>query len=92
MNPDEKDLLEKTYKLSQENNKILKGIRSSNRLATFMRVFYWILIIGVSVGAFYFLQPYIDTLTKTYKTLQTDLNNVKSAVNVIPKSINTTAK
>ena len=87
MNPDEKDLLQKTYELSTENNKILRGIRSSNRWSVFFRIFYWILIIGASVGAFYFIQPYIDIAVNTYKSVQGDLNNVKTVVNTIPKSL-----
>ena len=92
MNPDEKDLLEKTYELSKENNHILKGLRSSNRWGTSFRIFYWIVIIGISVGAFYFVQPYADLAVKAYKNISNDLNNVNSAVNSIPKSINQTTK
>jgi hypothetical protein len=84
MNPNEEDLLKKTYELSQENNKILKGIRSSNRWSTLFKVFYWVIIIGIAVGAFYYVQPYIDIATKTYKSIQGDLTKVKSVVNSIP--------
>ena len=92
MNPNEKELLEKTYELTEENNKILKGIRSSNRWSAFFRIFYWIIIIVVSVGAFYYIQPYIDVATKAYRNIQGDLNNVKSVVNTIPKTLNTIPK
>jgi len=85
MNPNEKDLLEKTYELSQENNKILRGIRSSNRWSTFFHIFYWVIIIGVSIGAFYYIQPYMDKAVGIYKSVQGDLNSVKSVVNSIPK-------
>ena len=83
MNPEEKELLQKTYDLSKENNRILHGLRRSNRYSTILSVFYWIIIIGVSVGAFVYLQPYIDTLTKTYGSLQTDFNNIKSVTGKI---------
>ena len=92
MNPNEKELLEKTAKLAEENNHILKGIRSSNRWSTFFRIFYWTIIIGVSVGAFYFIQPYIDVATKAYKGIQGDLSKVKSVVNSIPNTTNKTIK
>ena len=87
MNPNEKELLEKTYELSKENNHILRGIRSSNRWAAIFKLFYWVIIIGVSIGAFYYLQPYLDIATKTYKSIQGDLNNVNSLVKSLPKSI-----
>ncbi len=84
MNPNEKELLQKTYELSQENNHILKGIRSSNRWSAFFKAFYWIIIIGVSVGAFYYVQPYVDVAMKAYKSVQGDFSKVKSVVNSIP--------
>lgn len=84
MNPYEKELLEETRKLAEENNKILKGLRTAHRWSTAFSFFYWVLIIGVSVGAFYFLQPYVDTILKTYSTIQNDLTNVKSVTSKLP--------
>jgi hypothetical protein len=63
MTPEERSLLERTYKLSEDNNQILHSIRRSNRLAAVARVFYWIVIIVVSFGAYYFIQPYFNMLT-----------------------------
>ncbi len=66
MSPEEKSLLERTYKLSQENNAILLSIRRANRIGTAVKIFYWVVIIGLSVGAFYFIQPYIDFMTGAF--------------------------
>ena len=76
--------------MSKENNNILRGIRSSNRWATFFRIFYWIIIVGISIGAFYFIQPYVDIAFKAYKSIQGDLSKVKSVINTIPSSTNKT--
>lgn len=84
MEQDEKQLLQKTYDLAKENNKILRGIRRSNRWSAFMRIVYWLLIIGASIGAFYFIQPYLNAATNAYKSLESGLNNVKSVTNKIP--------
>ena len=84
MNEQEKNLLEETHELAEENNKILKGIRSSNRWSMFFRFFYWIIIIGISVGAFYYVQPYVDSLMQVYKTVQTDLGTIKTITNKLP--------
>jgi len=86
MNPEEKALLEKTYELSKENNKILKSVRRSNRWSAFFKVFYWMIIISISIGAFYYIQPYIDTFMNTYQSIKGDIDNVKSAVDSIQKS------
>lgn len=66
MTPDEKSLLERTYRLSVENNEILRSIRRGNRWSMAMRLLYWAVIIGASVGAYYFIQPYINAVTEAY--------------------------
>ena len=63
MMPEEKILLERTLKLAEENNALLKGLRRSNRLSTAMRITYWTIIIALSFGAYYLIQPYFTFLT-----------------------------
>ncbi len=65
MTPEEKSLLERTYKFSEENNVILKSLRRSHRLSLIGKSIYWFVIIGLSIGAFYFIQPYINFMTST---------------------------
>lgn len=60
MTPEERSLLEKTYRLAVENNELLHNLKRRARLATAVKVLYWTVIIGLSFGAFYFIQPYID--------------------------------
>ena len=62
----QKELLE----LTRENNKILHSLRNHNRWATLSHVVYWAVIVGVSVGTFYYLQPYLETLFKAYEQVQ----------------------
>jgi hypothetical protein len=62
MNPEERSLLERTYKMVEENNTILRSIRRTGRIGIAIKVFYWVIIIGISIGAFYFIQPYIDAV------------------------------
>jgi len=84
MTPEEKEILKNTYELSKENNKILRGIRKSNRWSLVFSILYWTLIIGVSVGAFYFIQPYINAVTGAYSGLKDNLDTVKSATSNLP--------
>ncbi|MDB5259380.1 MAG: protein of unknown function with transrane region [Candidatus Taylorbacteria bacterium] len=77
MTPEERNLLERTLKVSEENNDILKSIRRSNRISTVLRVLYWIVIIGLSFGAYYFIQPYIEQVSGLYNEAQQSIDNVK---------------
>jgi len=65
MTPEEKSVLEETYRLTQENSEILRGIQRSQRVSMAFRVVYWIVIIVLSFGAYYFVQPYVNNLTNS---------------------------
>jgi hypothetical protein len=69
MDPESKKLLEETFALAEENNKILHSMRRSMRLARVMSVLYWVIIIGISVGAFYFIQPYFNKIMDLYSSI-----------------------
>ena len=88
MNPDEKDLIKETYDLEKENNRLLKNLRNTNRWTVFFRVVYWTVIIGVAVGAFYYIQPYVNNILSAYENVQNDLMNVKSVVNKVSNKSN----
>lgn len=70
MSPEERSLLERTYKISEENNSILKSMRRTARLGTAMKLIYWIVILGLSYGAYYFIQPYLNTVMGMYDKVQ----------------------
>ena len=69
MDPESKKLLEETFQLVSDNNKILHGIRRSQRIASFMRALYWLIIIGISIGSFYYISPYLDKILGLYNSL-----------------------
>ena len=63
MTPEEHMKLDRSLALAEENNAILRGMRRTQRITAIMHILYWVIIIGVSVGAFYFIQPYLTFLT-----------------------------
>ncbi|MFM7088171.1 MAG: hypothetical protein ACKOW9_01395 [Candidatus Paceibacterota bacterium] len=63
MDPEAKKLLEETYELEKENNQMLRKLHRAQQYAAIMRVAYWFIILGLGVGAFYFVQPYIDAIS-----------------------------
>lgn len=88
MNPYEKELLEKTYALSKENNGILKKIRSASRWSVFFRLMYWVFIAIIAIVAFMFVKPYVDAVFNAYNNVQEDISSVKTTVNTIPDFFN----
>lgn len=83
MNPQEKELLEKTLEYTRENNKMLRSMRRSIRFSSFLRSFYWLIIIGFGIWLYIFLQPFIDSLVGIYGEiggLEELRNSLKSGI------------
>ena len=80
-NIDNKEILEKILETTEDNNKLLKKINKGivlSRVATFI---YWIIILGIGVGAYYYIQPYIDGLFDTYDGVRGFLQGVNDFIN-----------
>ena len=75
MDPESKKLLEENLRLSQENNVILLKLKRSMQVRRFVSIIYWTLIVGSAVGAYYFIQPYIDQMVNIYGGGKDDLEN-----------------
>ena len=73
-----KDLLEKNLELNEENNKMLHDMERRERWTRIMSWIYWIVIIGSALGAYYFLQPYIDSVKKLFEALPNAVSVLKS--------------
>jgi hypothetical protein len=74
MNPEERKMLEEALALSRENNDIIKRMWRSQRVGRAIKVVYWVIIIGGSVGALYLFQPYLDAI----KGGATDIRDTRS--------------
>ena len=62
-------LLNETLKLGRENNLMLRKLIWAERRAMIVRVIYWIIIIGSSVGLYYVVQPYVQPFVNYYSHL-----------------------
>ena len=78
MDPETKKLLENTYKLTEENNRMLHKVRGVQKRAAILSAAYWFLIIGAAIGAFYFLQPYIDKSQQFLKGISSVVDTLKN--------------
>lgn len=76
MTPEEKSLLERTYKLAEENNDILRSIRRTSRITAALRILYWVVIVLAAFGAYYFIQPYVEAVTGLYDQVTTTQNDI----------------
>ncbi|MEI6396598.1 MAG: hypothetical protein WCO48_00785 [Candidatus Taylorbacteria bacterium] len=80
MTPEERSLLTQTHKLAEENNSILRSLRRSRRISTLLSIFYWVVIIAISVGSYYFIEPYMKMLPNVIGAIQGDVNSANAAL------------
>lgn len=66
--------------LTEENNKLIKKMLRSARLGHVMRILYWLVLIGISIGAFYFIQPYLEQLISVYAGLNEGVSSLQSFI------------
>lgn len=55
--------LNEIYKMTEENNEILRTIRRQQYFANTLRVLYWLVILGFLGGAYYFVRPFVVAFT-----------------------------
>ena len=90
MDPESKKLLEETFTLTQENNKMLHKVRSVQKWAIFWSWLKIVVIIGITLGSFYFLQPYINKIIDLYNSIsgtEQKLNNSSDSFQNLLKKI-----
>jgi len=84
MDPETKDILEETLKLSKENNKMLRKMRSIMRWSRAVKAVYWVVIIGSMLGAYYYFQPFIDSIQGGFENLMSIFSKSQSLGDSIP--------
>lgn len=86
MEPDTQAQLKEILALTRENNEYLRVINSRERTRTILRVFYWTLIIGATVGSYYLIQPLINTYLGSTSSLLNSLQSIQKAGTSLPNS------
>ncbi len=87
MDSEDKKVFREILELSKDNNRILRGMKRAAFWSSLFRVFYWTLIIGSMVGAYYFIQPMLNQLLAIYTDLLSGVENVKQIGKNIPSGL-----
>lgn len=76
MSPEEKELLIRSLKLSEENNRILLKLEHTIRLQAIWGLVKILIIIVPLVVGYIFLQPYIGSITNNASQMRELLNSI----------------
>ena len=78
--------LEEIYKMTLENNQILHGMRSRERIANALRIVYWLIILGAIGGAVYVVSPVLNSVVKNKGKIETTLQQFEQMRESFPET------
>lgn len=78
IDPELKELLQKNLEASQESLHLLKKMRRAQVWGGVVRFVKWGLIIAVSFGAYYYIEPYLKQTLDAVSQLNATVNQVQS--------------
>jgi hypothetical protein len=89
MDEDLKKLLEENLQINRENNKMLKSIKRHFIWQRIVSLFYFIIIVGPIIVAFFYLPPLLKPMIEQYQELMggAGLGSI-NASNITPELIN----
>ena len=80
---EDKKALKEVLELSRENSKILHKMKRAAFLNKLVRVLYWVVIVGSAVSLYYYMQPLLEQLIRTYTDLLGTVEQVKGATGTV---------
>lgn len=84
MDDELKTLLKENLALTREMHELLRKMHSAQKWARFLRLLYWLVIIGISVGAFYYLSGPLQGLIDTYRGLLGGFEKAEQGMSSLP--------
>ncbi|MFA5841986.1 MAG: hypothetical protein WC835_03455 [Candidatus Paceibacterota bacterium] len=84
MDTETKRILEENLAVTKETNVLLKKIISAQRWGRALHFLYWAVIIGASVGAYYWLQPVLGAVLSNYNSVMSSIDKVQKTTQSLP--------
>ncbi len=78
--PEESKKLDEVYELTRENHDMLKKVRRVQKNAMTVRVIYWLVIVSMAFGAFYYIKPYVESLVSVYTDTTNTIGNIEESI------------
>lgn len=87
MNKD--DLLEETYRLARDNNRMLHAMRRNAFLSGLVRVIFWVAIVGFTVWSYMqFVDPVLQSVVRASAQIQAVGGSAGAQISDLQNAIN----
>ena len=64
--------------MMEDNNKMIKRLHNAYRLSYAFSIIKWTIIIGFTIGAFVYIQPYLENMLKLYGSINSLTGGVEN--------------
>ena len=81
---EERPTLQKILDLASENNVMLHRLQRARRWGSFLSIAKWVILIGISAGLYYYLQPILERWPTIWTEFQALMDNL-NILNNLPK-------
>ena len=86
MDPELSSLIKENLRLSRETNELLQKMHRAQKWGRIFKAFYWLVIVGLSLGVYYYLQGPLEELLGTYKSLLGGVDKIQKSASSLPDS------
>ncbi|MFH1979137.1 MAG: hypothetical protein ABII97_02025 [Patescibacteria group bacterium] len=73
-----KKLLNKNLAVSEESLKILKKVHRAQSIGRYLRIFKWVVIVLLALGAYYYIQPFMETFWSSVDAIKENVSSLRS--------------
>lgn len=70
--------LEDIKLMTEENNKMIRRLHNAYRISYAVSIIKWTIIIGFTIGAFYYIQPYLENILSLYGSINSLTGGVEN--------------
>lgn len=72
--------LDAIYEMTVQNHEVLKTIRRQQYISGAFRVMYWLVVLGVIGGSYYFIRPFIGSVSGNASQLESIYSQFKDSI------------
>jgi len=83
MDPEIKTILQENLRISHENNEMILSLVKYQKQQKTLKIIYWVLIILVTFGSLFFIQPLLGSLISLYTGGAGDTSSVSSYSDIL---------
>lgn len=73
-----RDDLDEIKEMVVENNKMIRRLHTAYRISYTVSIIKWVIIIGFTLGTFYYIQPYLENILKLYGSINSLTGGVEN--------------